>query len=823
MEERNYASVVSPDFDPGGFVPTGRVAIFTIASLLFVLGVASAADTSENSAIYILNYSHPSIAVLAVGLAVLPLRLAWYAFSVFFMTFLLGELVNVGLEISSGWTAFGMLKALPVALAVGFAGGATAKSLSASGTVWHLCRTPENSALIAGAVVALVGFPLAALALWADAHDSLDSEKFLNLAGILAQRIGALALVTTASILLLRAPPQRKDLPEFLLQVGAFLAVAIANKNGFEMFASADPALLGVAFVFLRPIRPTLAGTLCGICVYFILNGNNVELTSAVAVERLKNEQTANLLFFVLVLAAALRMKAERVEKVQLRTLGRMARAQELARYGHFTYEPPTYTVRSDEMVQRILNIPQTVNSLDFLKRVHPEDREVLQTGFLTMQEEETSFSFRCALDGTWSPETKCVHVAGIAIREVMDGVPAIIYGVLVDVTREHSKEEQMLKLVTELSERQGQQTQLFSIISHELRTPASILSLLLDEMDESKDWTRSGPRMRGVLDQLLSILSDMRQTVRPEQNMPIRIENFQPAVLATSIVETFGLLAQSKGISIRTEMSPDANVMRSADKVRLNQTLSNLVKNAIVHSQATEVVLSFETLDGEKCLWRVSDNGRNIPEEQRTRLFQPFMRSSTEGIRSDGSGLGLYIAKGAIELLGGSLNYEERPMSGASFTIMLPMPVAALGGNEQSANVVQNDVDVSNLSILVLEDSETMGEILSERLSRHFKSVKWLRDGAAGLAWLAVHDVDVVATDLYMPGMNGRDLAERLRKRGFGKPIIGMTAAEAGKDVERFRISGADAVLTKPVGPKDIVSVLSSIKEKRDDAVSAS
>lgn len=820
LEDGPEATLALRESEWGGFRRTPLIAIYTIASFLFVVGLAAATDTSDYNTIHILNYSHLSIPVLAVGLAVLPIRLAWYAFSVFFLSFLLVELVVVGTASSSGWTAFGMIKALPVALAIGFAGGATAKSFYISQNQKFLERSPENAALIAGLVVAIVGVPLAVLGLWAETYGSASSDDFLNFAVVLSQRIIRLALISAAGALLLRVLPTRRELPEFLLQVVAFLGLAVANLNGIELVTYADPALLGVVFVFLRPIRPTLAGVLVGICVFAVITGYYVELSTVLSLEQIKGEQTANLLFVVLVLVAALRTRTERIEKMQYRTLGRMARAQELARYGHFIFEPSTDSIRSDAMVQRILSIPSEIKSFDLLKRIHPEDREVLQAGLLAMADHETSFSFRISLAETWLPESKSCHVAGIAIREASEGTSPIIYGALVDVTREHSKEEQMLKLVSELSERQGQQTQLFSIISHELRTPASILSLLLDEMDETNDWKRAGPRIRGALDQLMSILSDMRQTVRPEQNLPVRIEAFKPSALASSIVETFDLLAQSKGINIRTEMLSDGDITRCTDKVRLTQTLANLVKNAIIHSQATEVVVSFEKLDGGDCLWRVADNGRSISDEQRARLFQPFVRSSTEGVRSDGSGLGLYIAKGAIELLGGTLQFEDRPMSGASFTIMLPMPEAILDMPETGAAPSNTDVDVSGLSLLLLEDSETMGEILTKRLSRSFKSVKWLRDGAAGLEWLDSHDVDVVATDLYMPGMNGRDLTEKLRGRGFRNAIIGMTAAESGKDVDRFRNSGADAVLTKPVGPRDIISVLGKLRDEQGSSL---
>ena len=90
---------------------------------------------------------------------------------------------------------------------------------------------------------------------------------------------------------------------------------------------------------------------------------------------------------------------------------------------------------------------------------------------------------------------------------------------------------------------------------------------------------------VRAVLDQLLAILTDMRQTVRPEQNLPVRIEAFSAQDMAESIRTAFYSMAQARGISIELRMGAGANHLRCTDRVRLNQTLSNLVKNALIHA----------------------------------------------------------------------------------------------------------------------------------------------------------------------------------------------------------------------------------------------
>ena len=102
------------------------------------------------------------------------------------------------------------------------------------------------------------------------------------------------------------------------------------------------------------------------------------------------------------------------------------------------------------------------------------------------------------------------------------------------------------------------------------------------------------GPRMRAVSDQLLSVLGDMRQTVRPEQNLPVRMESLQPQDLAATVRNTFAIMADARGIEIDLDLSPVAWQRRVSDRVRLMQALSNLVKNAILHAECHRISIGY-------------------------------------------------------------------------------------------------------------------------------------------------------------------------------------------------------------------------------------
>ena len=779
--------------------PFLRILFLGLFSAIFVIGLSFATALADSVTMRVLQFSHISTPVLAVGLLALARRYLWVAFGLFLVAFIVSELIFLTRIVPAGWTAMGLLKGLVLATITGGLAGLAARW--AVGRQTHVLREigPVSPALVAGGLVFAIGAPLGLLALWIDLAGQANAESFDRLAWLLIERQFRIGLIAVGAGLMLTVPPTVRALPEIVAHILAFVALGLAVRAGYSLLPVLDAPLLGLILVIVRPIRVAIPGVMGGISLFVLLTGVYVDLPDLLTPMLIQQGLIADAVMLLLVLLALVRVRSTLVLEGQMQILGRMARAQELARYGYFVYDAASDRAVFDHLTQKILNVPAQMAASGFLSRVHPEDRVAVARAGDGASEESYAFSFRFAMDGDWSPDCDQRNFSGFKLGERQPDGRCIAYGLLLDVTHEHVQEQHLRLVLNELSERQGQQKQLFSVISHELRTPASILSMIADELDEGRPWAEAGPRMRAVLDQLLSIMSDMRQAVLPEQNLPVRIETVCPAEVVHSVANSFRPMANLRGIMLRSDLAPEAELPRSFDRIRLTQTLSNLVKNAILHSQATELRIAYDEGDDGFATWTVGDNGRNLPLEQRDRLFQPFVRGAGGGMKTDGSGLGLYIAKGAIELLGGTLDYIDRPLSGAEFRIRLPLHVAP---SQASAPVPAAPAlpATEGLTVLLLEDSEPMGELLTARLGKSFAAVHWLRDGAAGLDWLGQNAVDLVITDLYMPGMSGDELVRILRQRAYDKPLIGMTAADLGPDVERFLAAGADVVLSKPL-----------------------
>ncbi len=787
---------------------------YVAASVFFVAALTYGLGEVDTRSVHIANYSHISIPTLAVGLAFLPTRLFWLAFLVFAGSFVAVEISSLFWSNSIIWSPLCLLLSAMIATLSGLAGGLAARMVLVDHERGRPHSTPERAAVYGGVALAVTGILFGSGGLLIEEHGVGGHATLMTEMFLLAQRMVQLGLVSAGAMLLFFGQVKRDAVPEILVQMAVFALLGWMAAQGYSLAGGLDLTILALGFLLLRPIYASIGGVLGGVSLYVMLTGQFVDLPLSMTVADIKLDAMTNVMFVVLVIVGVQRVRVLRLERAQHQTLGRMARAQELARFGYFLYDTTSQGIHFDPLAQRILGVGAACSGEDFLQRLHPDDRDSVSRGATTPTDEGRSFSFRFAVGGPWTTESPTRHFTGFARYEAGVEGRSLAYGIVVDVTQEHAQEEHLRLVLAELSERQGQQTQLFSMISHELRTPAAIISMIADELDEGRSWRDCGPQMRAVLDQLLSILSDMRQTVRPEQNLPIRIEAFRPQDLAEAVRDSFRTMAASRGMQINLYMEAGADQMRSTDKVRLNQTLSNLVKNAILHSQATEVTIRYSEKANMVGTWTVSDNGRNIAPAQRERLFQPFVRNSASAAKVDGSGLGLYIAKGAIELLGGSIDYVDRPMSGAEFVITLPMKAASQSEPAQvdAARASAHTLALSKLSALVVEDSETMGGLLVARLSKMFAEVKWVRDGVSGLAWTNLHSPDVVISDLFMPGLGGDEMALKLRQRGYDRPIIGMTATDIGEEVERFRRSGANAVITKPIRPQDLELALAGL-----------
>ena len=219
--------------------------------------------------------------------------------------------------------------------------------------------------------------------------------------------------------------------------------------------------------------------------------------------------------------------------------------------------------------------------------------------------------------------------------------------------------------------------SQFLDIAAHELRTPVTSLSLLLQVAQKQTEnghllATEMLVRLRGQADRLKKLVVDLLDVSRLEQGVLVlsRVPT-DMVLLISECLEEFRLLSPKRQFIFAR---PDQPILVDVDAVRINQVLSNFLDNAVKYTPEDgpiEIGVSFNSLDVRVT---VKDHGAGISKEQQRRLFSSFSRGrSDETIRSSGLGLGLAVCRGIIDLHGGSVGVESEENQGSSFFFEVP------------------------------------------------------------------------------------------------------------------------------------------------------
>ena len=801
----------------------GMVFAAVLIGLSLLLTLAQAQAPTNGAIVDLL----PSEAVFAllIGAALFPLRFVWVAVATYAAAFLLSVLLRIWLEpayLPQGVAvvpvlALGLVLNGVPALAAGLFGRWLLAAVRQRGLPARAGR--EDALLLVGTVasyILLAGamVPMVVAALYDPGWITpLGGGSDLTEAGqFRAARIGLCAM---ALMLVLMDRPDRRNVAVALAIQPAFIALGVLRVEGFAVHPTLDVVMLALAVALMAPAYAAVLANVMGVVVYVVITGDFLVQIPITSVDVLRLEVASVLLMALVCLLLLLRHGTLLERRQSSETIARLERVQKLATVGYFVLDLSNNQVRVDAVAAGILGTEQKFDLSDLLRRVHPHDAAAVVTAMSDLSLGQRTLSFQLSPGPVWGGEEAARFISVHAWFEQRSGGMIYAYGVLIDLTADHRREVALADALAALSEHQNRQTQMFSIVSHELRTPASVISMLVEELDSGASWEEMGPRMRAVSEQLLSVLADMRQTVRPEENLPVRIETVRPSEIAETVRHTFLLMAETKGVEIGLDLSPLAWMPRMTDRVRLVQALSNLVKNAILHSECGRIIIGYAEEEGPVAIWRVMDDGLGVPEEARATLFEPFRRGDgLSTARTDGSGLGLYVTKSSIELLGGTVAYVPDPSGGSVFELRVPMAVPA-EAEGMAVPVTAAKQPGQRGRILMAEDSELIGELLVARLNRLFEEVVWVKNGADALAAYKVIQPDVVLTDLFMPEMGGDDLTSTLRERGADCLIIGMTAAAIGDERTRFEEAGTDLVLTKPVSTKQLLEVLDRLEAR--------
>jgi CheY-like chemotaxis protein len=273
---------------------------------------------------------------------------------------------------------------------------------------------------------------------------------------------------------------------------------------------------------------------------------------------------------------------------------------------------------------------------------------------------------------------------------------------------------------------------------------------------------------------------------------------------VALAALETSRALTQGRKVGYHP---PDGPLWVDGDPVRLEQVITNLLQNAFKYTPADKQIdLALERRDGYAVV-RVQDQGIGIHPEALERIFDTFTQLSPSLARSRGGlGLGLSLVRHLVRLHGGVVRASSAgPGTGSEFVVELPR----LAGDQPTAPS-HRPVANSPPLVLVVEDLDDARETIGELLQLAGFAVELAADGLAALAVVAVREPQVALVDIGLPGLDGYELARRLRQRlGNDIRLIAMTGYGLAEDRKRALEAGFDHHMVKPVDPPKLMAML--------------
>jgi signal transduction histidine kinase/CheY-like chemotaxis protein len=370
--------------------------------------------------------------------------------------------------------------------------------------------------------------------------------------------------------------------------------------------------------------------------------------------------------------------------------------------------------------------------------------------------------------------------------------------------------------------------TSFLANMSHEIRTPLGAIMGFIGLMRDPDVHPTEISNHLSVIDRnsnhLLRIVDDILDLAKVESGkMTIEKIEFSLIQFLAEFASFAGLKARENGIVFEFKADSLLPETICSDPTRLRQILSNVVGNAIKFTEKGKVELAVAYID-KQLVFRVTDTGRGISDEQRPLLFQAFAQADSSTTRKyGGTGLGLVLTKKLCEALGGGFKLAESVIGkGSTFESSVPVeipkasrlvPVHALEIRSAPEASRTSSVDLSNMKVLLVEDSPDNQLLVRMMLAKVGIAIDIANDGADGIEAATSKNYDVVLMDIQMPNMDGHEAVKTLRAKGYAGPIVALTAHAMKVERERAEQSGFSHFLTKPIDRKSLIDLIESLQ----------
>jgi PAS domain S-box-containing protein len=448
-----------------------------------------------------------------------------------------------------------------------------------------------------------------------------------------------------------------------------------------------------------------------------------------------------------------------------------------------------------------------------FLQALHPDDRRRIDQAVRTSLRE-------C---GDYDVEYRTVWPDGSVRWLAARGKPILgptgglarMEGVALDISARKELEHQLRVRAEELTENDRRKDEFLAMLSHELRNP---LAPIRNAVQVMKLVNHGEPRLawaRDIIDRqvehvsrLVDDLLDVSRFTRGKVRLSKVLIDL--AKVMHQSVEACRPLAEARKQRL-TVATPEAPIWLEADPTRLAQIVGNLLSNAVKYTDQGGQISLTASLECGQAVVRLRDNGVGISSEFLPHVFELFTQGDRSLDRSQGGlGIGLTLARTLAELHGGSLSaHSDGPGQGSEFVLRLPLAGLTLSSaaNDAAASSVAAP---TSRRVLVVDDNPDAVDSLAVLLRAEGHVVEIAFDGSGALVVASRFRPDVIFLDIGLPGMDGYEVARRLRREPGPAPwLVALTGYGQEEDRRQALAAGFDEHVVKPASMPRLADLL--------------